>query len=109
MPYLCIIGRGEKGGFFTVRNRPDPEEWFFDEKEPVYYIPGRKRVFFAAGSLEDLILGGNAWREGLRPGKKICLYPSMEAAQRNRPFASGEMLPHFEAEPWDMSPPLPFD
>jgi hypothetical protein len=34
VPYLCIIGRGEKGGFFTVRNRPDPEEWFFDEAEP---------------------------------------------------------------------------
>lgn len=49
-----------------MRRRPDPDEWFFDDAEPVYYIPGRKRVFFAAGTLED-------WRtcsKGDPPGER---------------------------------------
>ena len=109
VPYLCLIGRDEKGGFFAVRNRPDPEEWFFDEAEPVYHIPGRKRVFFAAGSMEELTGAGSSWRGGLRESKKIRLYPSREAAERSRPFADEAMLPYYEEKPWDMDIPLPFD
>lgn len=92
-----------------MRRRPNPDEWFFDDAEPVYYIPGRKRVFFAAGTLEDMLEGGSAWRESLRQSKKIRLYPSKEAAEKSRPFTSEAMLPYFEAEPWDLSSPLPFD
>lgn len=109
VPYLCIIGRDEKGGFFAMKNRPDPEEWFFDEAEPVYYIPGWKRVFFAAGSLLDLLEEGSAWRGSLRESRKIRLYPSRQAAEKSRPFAGEAMLPYYEEKPWDMDIPLPFD
>ena len=109
VPYLCLIVRDEKGGFFAVRNRPDPEEWFFDEAEPVYYISGWKRVFFAAGSLLDLLEEGSAWRGSLRESGKIRLYPSRQAAEKSRPFAGEAMLPYYEEKPWDMDIPLPFD
>ena len=108
VPYLCLFGTDGRGGFFAMKRRPDPEEMFCCAEEPVYYIPGRRRVYYAAAGLEELTGMGRAWRNSLRVSRKIRLYPSMEAAERSRSFAEEEMLSLPEPEPRDMDIPLPF-
>ena len=87
VPYLCIFATDDRDGFFACKHIPD-----FAYEEPVYYIPGRKKVYQVADSLEELINGDKNWRENLRQARKIRLYASREAAERNQPFVDDSMV-----------------
>lgn len=85
VPYLCVFATDGGAGFFAARRIPD-----LAEDEPVYYIPGRKKVYQVADSLQELIYEDDRWQEHLRQARKIRLYASREAAERNQPFVDRE-------------------
>ena len=99
----------KRGGLFCRKKPAGPGGVVLRRGGAGYYIPGRKRVFFAAGSMEELTGAGSSWRGGLRESKKIRLYPSKEAAERSRPVADAAMLPYYEADPGELDLPLPFE
>lgn len=87
VPYLCIFATDGGNGFFACRQIPD---LMFEE--PIYYIPGRKKVYRVADSLEELISGSLSWQEKLCLAKKIKLYDSRAKAEINEPFVDDSMI-----------------
>jgi hypothetical protein len=83
VPYLCIFATDGGEGFFACRQIPD-----LASEEPIYYVPGREKVYQVAESLEELISGGQRWQKKMRWSKKIKLYDSKSKAEANEPFVS---------------------
>ena len=81
VPYLCIFAMDGGDGLFACRQIPDLEF-----EEPIYYIPGSRKVYQVAESMEELISGGRSWQEKLRCAKKIKLYESRARAEINESF-----------------------
>ena len=87
VPYLCLFATDGGNGFFACKHIPDVEF-----EEPIFYIPGRKKVYRVAESLEELISGGRSWQEKLRQSRKVKLYDSRSRAEMNEPFVDDSMI-----------------
>lgn len=87
VPYLCVFATDGGIGFFAAKCIPN-----LADDQPIYYIPGRKKVYRVADSLQELLYEDYRWEDHMSRAKKIHLYASQEAAERNQPFMGDEML-----------------
>lgn len=87
VPYLCVFATDGGDGCFACRQIPD-----ISMEEPVYYIPGKKKIYRVAESLEELISNGHKWQDNLRQTKRIKIYDSRAAAEKNECFFDESMI-----------------